>query len=118
MLPNTLNWAAVDALSRRYALGAPDVDAQHRTLFAWYVVVRSAPHVQQVVDGLTAYAAHHFAAEEAWAADRNVDIHAHHRQHNELLTRLDRLLARPNRMQSIALLADWLTTHIDVEDRA
>ena len=78
LLPSTLDWAAVDVLCLRYALGAPEVDKQHRMLFAWYVALRSAPNVQQVAEGLAVYAAFHFADEEAWAADRGVDISVHH----------------------------------------
>ncbi len=118
VLPSTIDWASVNALSRRYALHEPYIDGQHRTLFAWYIAVRSMPHVQQVVDGLAAYAAYHFAAEEAWAIDRGVDIAVHHGQHNELIARLGPLLTHPNRMKAIALLQDWIITHIDVEDRA
>ena len=118
ILPSTLDWAAVETLSRRYALGAPEIDQQHRMLFAWYVALRAAPDVQHVAEGLAVYAAFHFASEEAWAADRGVDIAVHHDQHNELLARLDLILGRADRMHAIALIQDWLVTHIDVEDRA
>jgi len=117
ILPVDLDWAAVDAMAQRFTLGVPEIDSEHRMLFAWYVALRKTPSVQQVADGLVAYAVRHFTNEEAWAADRNLDIAVHHDLHNQLLARLDELLQTANRMSAMALVYDWLTTHIDVEDR-
>ncbi len=98
-------------------LGVPAVDEQHRILFAWYVALRSAPQVQQIAEGLNIYAARHFVDEEGWAADQGIDIAEHHNLHNELLTRLDALLNRADRLPVMSLLYDWLTTHVDIDDR-
>ena len=118
MLPSNLDWAAVDALSQRYALGVPEIDQQHRMLFSWYIALRTTPDVLQIAEGLIAYAAGHFEDEEAWAAEYGVDIAAHTHLHNELLTRLDNIQARNGHLEVVALLYDWLTTHIDTDDRA
>jgi hemerythrin-like metal-binding protein len=117
ILPIDLDWDAVDGLSRTYALGVPEIDSQHRMLFAWCVALRKRPG-QQVAEGLMAYAAGHFADEEAWAADRGIDITWHQRRHDELLARLEQLPHGVGRTMIAALVYDWLIHHIDVEDRA
>lgn len=118
MLPADLDWAAVDGLCRRYALGVPEIDRQHRMLFGWYVALRAAPSARQAAEGFIAYASGHFASEEAWAAGRGVDIAQHRRRHAVLLKRLDDLVRMPSRANTLALAYEWLTTHIDIEDRA
>lgn len=117
MLPLDLDWDAVDKLSQAYALGVSEIDRQHRMLFAWCVALRKRPG-EQVAAGLLAYAAGHFAAEEAWAADRGIDIALHQQQHDALLDRLERLRDGATRIAVAALAYDWLVVHIDVEDRA
>lgn len=117
ILPIDLDWDAVDDLSRTYALGVPEIDRQHRMLFAWCVALRKRPG-QQVAEGLLAYAAGHFADEETWAADRGIDITQHQFRHNELLARLDALQNGVGRTTIAALVYEWLIRHIDVEDRA
>lgn len=117
ILPIDLDWDAVDDLTRTYTLGVPEIDRQHRMLFAWCVALRERPG-QQVAEGLLAYAAGHFADEEAWAADRGIDITQHQFRHNELLARLEPLQNGVGRTTVAALVYDWLIRHIDVEDRA
>jgi len=118
ILPADLDWAAVDKLARRYALGVPLIDRQHRMLFAWYVSLRDAPDAQQVADGLLAYASRHFADEETWAFELGLEIAVHQQRHDQLLANLEMLQDGAQRSHVTSLAFEWLTIHIDVEDRA
>jgi hemerythrin len=73
--------------------------------------------VQQVAEGLVAYAARHFAEEEAWAADLGIDIAAHHQHHELLLAHLDDMLTHSDRIRAINFVYTWLSVHIDIVDR-
>lgn len=117
ILPIDLDWDAVDGLCRTYALGEPLLDRQHRMLFAWCIANRNQPG-EQVAEGLLAYAAGHFADEEAWAAEQGLDVARHQSRHHELLARLDALQNGAGQAVIGALVYEWLITHIDVEDRA
>lgn len=117
ILPQNLDWDAVAELAERYRLGITEIDNQHRMLFAWYVALRRTPKARQVAEGLVIYAGGHFEDEEQWAMSRGVDIVEHRTQHLQLMLRLDELLMRTDRISVMSLIFDWLTTHIDVEDR-
>lgn len=118
ILPADLDWAAVDRLAGRYVLGVPLIDRQHRMLFAWYTALRGAPDVQQVADGLLAYASRHFAEEETWAFELGLEIGEHQQRHDRLLAKLELLQDGAKRVHVTALAFEWLSVHIDVEDRA
>ena len=120
MLPATLDWAGVNALAAKYSLNVPVIDEQHAILFGWYVALKTAPEVQPVLAGLRAYAEGHFRDEEQWALMRGVDMADHQDQHVDLLRQLDEALSQlqPSRIATQSLVFDWLTCHIDVEDRA
>lgn len=119
ILPSGVDMAAINALATKYALGISAIDDQHRLLFGWCVALRTAPAIQPVLQALLTYAITHFQDEERWALDHGVDIEAHHAQHVELLQHLEEQLRRPkqSRMEVQAMAFDWLTQHIDVEDR-
>lgn len=119
-LPEDLDWPTVEALSARYALGEPEIDAQHRILFAWYVALKRARDVRPILEGLRQYAGDHFTAEETWAQAAGVLPETHMGMHLELLVTLDEILLRPkpSRTATMSLAYDWLVQHIDVEDRA
>lgn len=117
ILPHDLDWNAVEGLARRYSLGVVDIDKQHRMLFAWYEALRKAPKARQVAEGLVVYAAGHFEDEERWALGQGIDIAEHRAQHLQLMLRLDELLVHTDRISVMSLVFDWLTTHIDIEDR-
>jgi len=119
-LPATLNWDAVHALASRYALNVPEIDRQHAILFGWYVWLKTAHDVHPVLAGLRAYAAGHFHDEEQWGISHGLDVDSHQDQHAYLLRQLDDYLrqSQPSRMATQSLVYDWLTCHIDVEDRA
>ncbi len=120
ILPASLDWAGVNALAAKYSLNVPVIDEQHAILFGWYVALKTAPQVHPVLAGLRAYAEGHFRDEEQWAAMRGVDMEAHQLQHDDLLGQLDEALGQPqpSRLATQSLVFDWLTAHIDVEDRA
>ncbi len=120
ILPDHVDMAAINALATEYALGIPAIDDQHRLLFGWCVALRTAPDVRPVLRALLAYAITHFQDEERWALDHGVDVETHHAQHVELVQRLEEQLRLPklSRMEVQAMAFDWLTVHIDVEDRS
>lgn len=116
ILPIDLDWDAVDQLSRSYLLGVPEIDHQHRMLFAWCVALRRSPELQ-VVEGLLAYAARHFADEENWAYIRGIDFARHQQLHDDIIAQLEALYAGDASVDAAALASNWLVRHIDVEDR-
>ena len=116
----SVDQAEVDALAGSYKLGIPLIDDQHRELFRLYVALRTAPDVRPVLESLLSYAASHFQDEETWALAHQVDVTDHHLQHEQLLTVVIDNLSRTklSRLDTQSLVYDWLTTHIDVDDRA
>lgn len=117
ILPIDLDWDAVDKLSQTYVLGVPEIDRQHRMLFAWCIALQRWPTVQ-VVEGLLAYAARHFADEEHWAYIRGIDFAGHQQLHDEIIGQLEAIYAGEGSVDAAALAYQWLVRHIDVEDRS
>lgn len=109
----------VDALAERYHLGHPEIDRQHRAIFAIVARASEGKPGDQLLDELLAYASDHFAAEERLAADLGVLEDDHAATHRRLL---DALLAQrrdPNRHGAAVrhFLVDWVEHHIDRDDR-
>jgi len=119
-LLGVVDQAEVNALAGSYKLGIPLIDDQHRELFRLYVALRTAPDIRPVLQGLLAFAASHFHDEETWAIAHHVDVTNHHLQHERLVNVVTDLLSRTklSRIETQSLVYDWLTTHIDVDDRA
>jgi hemerythrin-like metal-binding protein len=111
--------ALVEALAERYRLGHPEIDRQHRAIFAIVARADEGKPGDQLLDDLIAYAGDHFAAEERLAADLGVLEEDHAAAHRRLLDALlahrhdqaghDRIIRR--------FLVDWVEHHIDRDDR-
>lgn len=80
----------VAALCQKYALGHPEIDAQHRRIFEIVAQTDERTPTATILDELYAYAAFHFTAEERIAEEHNVDTDEHAAAHYRLLDRIAR----------------------------
>jgi hemerythrin len=116
------------------AIGVPEIDAQHRALFAqasrFDAAVRggeSSQEVQQLLDFLSRYAVEHFEAEERLMREVEYPrLPSHALEHAEFRRRLSTLLPHwESEGDSVSLLMAlsgflmrWLREHVATSDRA
>jgi hemerythrin len=115
----------------KYSIGVKEMDRQHQVLFSILNDLHEAmlKGIAQNVTGdllqkLIDYTKNHFAAEESlMTAARYPGLAGHLIKHKELLMQVDDLAARQKRgeiavsVQLMQFLRNWLTTHIQQEDR-
>ncbi len=111
--------ALVAALCKRYNLGHPEIDAQHRRIFEIVAQADEGKPAADILRELFAYAGDHFTAEERIAEEHNVDNEEHVKAHHALLDRIAAYTCESRLMTPLVrqFLVDWVTTHIDKEDR-
>lgn len=117
--PRTTGSALVAALCKRYTLGHPEIDAQHRRIFEIVALADEGKPAVAIVEELYTYAADHFTAEERIAEDHNVLDDDHVKAHHALLDKIAtyRLITQKFSPEVRQFLVEWVTTHIDKEDR-
>lgn len=110
----------VAALCQRYRLGHPEIDAQHRRLFEIVALADEGRPAADILRDLLAYAAEHFTAEERIAESHNVLDDDHVLAHRDLLDRIASYRCDNRAMDPLVrqFLVDWVTAHIDREDRS
>jgi len=121
-----LNW------STRYSFGVQRMDDQHTHLFQMLNDLHAALTKGQASNGvvgsllqkLASYTKEHFAAEEAMLEKSGYRELAQHRTlHRNLIKPVDDFTARYQRgevavkLELLTFLRNWLTTHIQQEDR-
>lgn len=117
--PRSTGAALVAALCKRYTLGHPEIDTQHRRIFEIVAQADEGKPAATIVDELYTYASDHFTAEERIAEDHNVDNEEHIKAHHDLLDMIAvyRLTPQKFTVEVRKFLVEWVTTHIDKEDR-
>lgn len=118
--------------SSKYSVGVQAMDSQHEVLFKILNELHDAMMRGQarevtglLLQKLTRYTRTHFSAEESVMAAAGFPGLAQHRiKHRELMKQVDEFGARYKsgegalNVQLLNFLRDWLTTHIEQEDRA
>ncbi len=114
-----------------YSVGVKTMDGQHTRLFDMLNELHAAMMKGQT-DGLTGkllnklvnYTKEHFRAEEAMmAASRYPGIERHRAKHRELTKQVEAFVTKFEKgegmvnIQLMSFLRDWLTTHIQQEDK-
>ena len=118
--------------SSSYETGHPDVDRQHKQLFAMVNDLHEAmahgrgrEALAPVLESLVAYTLEHFATEEALMVSTGYpDLERHRGRHAELTAQVNELLVRftagyltlPSTL--CRFLTEWLRHHIREEDMA
>lgn len=116
------------AWSTAHEIGIPEIDAQHRRLAGQIneladLLKSGVPghEVMAQLDATLAYAAHHFASEEALMERHNAPGLADHRAWHALLLSDLRRFSLATDCRSLSLttrfLQEWLLRHIDTADR-
>jgi len=113
-----------------YALGLPEIDAQHKVLFdlmnaLWGTLIVRAPAAQTlaIIRELERYTIVHFIEEEAFMRQAGyTGFDAHKAAHDRFVARVAEEKARieaghPFGLEILHFLKDWLVQHILVEDR-
>lgn len=111
-----------------YALGIPEMDAQHHAIFDWLEILLAATKRRQASGDLIKkgrrHSAYHFGAEETFLTKiRFPGLVKQRVQHRQFLARLDNILARiETRGEQLSLeqgheLQSWLKGHILGLDR-
>lgn len=115
----TAGTALVAALCKRYELGHPEIDAQHRRIFEIVAQADEGKSATKILDEFYAYAGDHFTAEERIAEDHNVLDDDHVAAHHALLDKIAVCRVETKQMNPVVrqFLVDWVTQHIDKEDR-
>lgn len=117
---------------KRFSVGPPSVDAQHKLLFESLNELHSSVTrgegknvVGLALRTFLAYSRNHHASEEALMAKVNYpDLSGHRALHRELLITIETQLARHERGESavtlefLHFLREWLSHHIEKVDRA
>ncbi len=116
--------------STEFSVGDPQLDADHRTLFAIAAMLEDAPSpapatlIVGVLDALSAYVIGHFEREEYHMAELGFpELDSHREHHTQLVQRLNAFRARyfadPKRLDAPELrrfLRQWLINHVLHED--
>lgn len=116
--------------SEEFSVGNPQLDADHRTLFALAAMLEDAPSpapaslIVGVLDALSAYVIGHFEREEHHQAALGFpELEEHREHHAHLMQRLNAFRARyfadPRRLDVAELrrfLRQWLINHVLHED--
>jgi methyl-accepting chemotaxis protein len=113
-----------------YGVGTPDMDEQHKKLFAMMQELYEAEKlgkgkeaVGRTLDNLVNYAATHFASEEEFMRRTGYpDIAAHKKRHEELAAQVVRMskeykAGSGSLMKLYGFLMDWLDNHIKRDDK-
>ncbi len=119
------------AWSDEYSLGLPEIDEQHKVLFAvlnklWISIVNRGSREEQLVilDELERYTVSHFTAEEVFMRATNyADFEEHKKAHKAFVDRLAQekrnvLAGGSLSLDLLKVLKDWLADHILVTDKA
>lgn len=117
----------------RYVLGIPEIDEQHLELVKRINAFVNAfnegkgdTEIKAIVSFLEEYVVSHFNNEEAlMERHRYFDLDEHHAVHDTYMRKVNQLVRDLDNNGIIAvqaetihlLLIDWLSNHIDVEDR-
>ena len=114
-----------------FSLGVTEIDDQHKSLFdiinrLWLAIAMRADRdrMMSIASELERYTITHFAVEEAFMrVIGHQDLAAHKRAHAAFVKRLGierRSLAagKPFTLDMLHFLKEWLTSHIQVMDRA
>jgi hemerythrin-like metal-binding protein len=117
--PQNAGTALVATLVKRYTLGHPEIDTQHRRLFEIVAAADDGAPVTDLLDEVLAYSAFHFQAEEQIAATHQVTDEKHIQSHRDLLDKIRIYKSHTHevRHEVRTFLVEWVTTHIDKEDR-
>ena len=111
---------------KKYDIGIPKVDAQHRTLVDMLNKLNAAKKteqapqvIEQTLNGLLNYTKTHFADEETAMRDAKYPELARHRQEHLDLTDQVILLQKkaPVTFELLSFMSDWLKFHICDSDR-
>ena len=111
---------------KKYDIGIPIVDAQHRTLVDMLNKLNAAKKteqapqvIEQTLNGLLNYTKTHFADEETAMRDAKYPELARHRQEHLDLTDQVILLQKkaPVTFELLSFMSDWLKFHICDSDR-
>lgn len=114
-----------------YAIGVPEIDAQHRALFAAVEDLHTAfmhnqdgLKVAQIIDFMDGYARSHFRTEEALLESAEMpDLEGHIQNHRVFFEQVEDYLGRTQSntrllsMEVLHFLRDWLIAHVTETDR-
>ena len=119
--------------SERYRLGVPEIDEQHlelvkriNNLVIAFNNEKSRQEIHEIVSFLEAYVVVHFRDEEVLMAKHGYSgLEKHHNIHGEYVEKVESLVkgmwdqgvTPPLMVEVNRLLIEWLSKHIDVEDR-
>lgn len=122
---------SVIAWQDSFALGLPEIDDQHKTLFSlmnrlWSALVLKAgtEELLDIIGELEHYTISHFAAEETFMRVTQYPRFIEHKQaHDKFVERLavEKANLASGKVIGIALLhflKDWLVNHILIQDKA
>jgi len=115
----------------RFSVGHAEVDKQHRNLFELVNNVHDmikmgvTPELDRILDELDNYTREHFQYEESvMRVSGYSDLMAHKQKHTDLLNQVQFFRKQLHNGERVSLvnvtkfLAQWLTTHILIEDMA
>lgn len=115
-----------------YSVGVETLDADHKKLLGLINSLQTAVHYQtgdefekEALDKVIDYTKYHFAREEQMLIDANYeDFEAHKKEHQQMISKVDTLVAEYN-LQGHEVLEDltlflknWLIAHINGTDQA
>jgi hemerythrin len=113
--------------SPEYAIGVPEIDEQHQSLFEWFAQLDSAAADHRMMTAtytltrLMQYTRVHFAAEETLMTTiAYPELETHRAEHEAFRRNLRELqtaaMTQDISVATISLLRDWLIKHITISD--